>query len=105
MTDGDLSGNLTTAEVSVRYLDNVAIQAVWVDGGSLSGEFKIDGSVDGTNFEELDLSTTTAGVATVTGSDQHLIELINVSYDRIRVRFVFSAGAGTGQVHVMAKSN
>lgn len=95
--DGDLSGNLTSADMIVKDHDNVSIQLVWTS--TPDGEFFVDGSIDGVTFEKLSLQA-----ATTSGESSHLIELHGVAFDRLRIRYVSSSGSGTLQGHVMAKT-
>lgn len=96
--DGDMSGNITSDAVDVRYLDNVAIQLVWT--GTPTGTFDIQGTVDGETWAGLSFGGSPAAVG---AAGNHLIALNNVPFDQLRVVYTSSAGTGTLQVHFEAK--
>jgi hypothetical protein len=99
MTDGDMSGNLTSNTVDVTYSDNVGIQLTWT--GAAVGTFAVEGTVDESNWSSLSFSSTPSASG---GGDTHLLNLNNLPYKRIRVKYTRTSSTGTLQVWVMAKT-
>ena len=109
ITQGDMSGNLTSAVTTIKYLDNVAIQLNAV--GSMVGNFSVEGSLDyeqdqygnvvnAGNWIPLVLSPAPA----VSGADkQILIDLFSLSFPNIRVSYAATSGAGTLDAYISAK--
>lgn len=98
VVDGDMSGNITSGATSIRYLDTCGIQLVFT--GTPTGSFYVDATIDGSTWEQLDFGTTPTAV----GADgHHLLNLVQAGFDKIRVRYVASSGAGVLQAWVEAK--
>lgn len=89
-TSADMSGNITSPVTNIQNLDNVSVQITFT--GTPTGSFFIDGSLDNINFDALTLSPapTASGAA-----DTILIDLNQLSFPYIRMRYVATSGTGT----------
>ena len=100
---GDMSGDLS-AETSLRYLDNCAIQLIWT--GTPTGDFAFDVSNDGLNWSPIQVTSesgTYSAPSAAGSAGNHMIVLNQVPCDKIRVRYIFSAGAGALTAKIIAK--
>lgn len=95
---GDMSDDITSGVVNVQYLDNVGIQVVFT--GDPVGTFTVEGSVDGTNYTELDLGTISASGA----GDSFLMNMNQLPYPLIRLKYTATSGAGSLNAYVTAKT-
>ena len=96
---GSMSGDITSDPVDVLYSDNVGVQLVFT--GTPTGNFYVQGTIDGSTWTALDFGTipTAAGAA-----GDHLLNMNNLPYQQIRVFYDRSSGTGTLDVYVMAKT-
>jgi hypothetical protein len=109
ITQGDVSGNLTSAVTSINYLDNVSIQLNAV--GTAVGTFDVEGSLD--YFQDIYGNVVNAGnwvpitlspVPTLAGANkQILLDLNQLSFPWIRVTYTSTSGAGTLDAYISAK--
>lgn len=104
LVDGDMSGSLLTNLVDVSYTDNVGIQLNFT--GTPVGTFAVEGSIDYDdhlstgNWSSLTFSSTPSAAG---AADVHLLNLNQLPYKKIRVRYTRSSGSGTLNVFIMAK--
>jgi hypothetical protein len=98
MTDGDMSGNLTSNSVDVTYTDNVGIQLNFT--GNPVGTFAVEGTIDESSWSELSFSSTPSAAGS---ADTHLLNLNQIPYKKIRVTYTRTSGTGTLNVYVMSK--
>lgn len=98
-TSGSMASTntLTSADIDVSYLDNVAIQVVWT--GTPNGSFDVKGSVDSTTFTSLGIADLDVSGA----AGNHLINLNNVPFKKLRVTYTNTSSTGTLNGYVMAK--
>lgn len=95
---GDMSADVTSDPIDVRYLDNIAIQCNFT--GTPTGPFYVQGSVDKSNWASLTLS----GSPAAAGSDDTvLIDVNQVSVPWLRVFYDRTSGTGSLDVWVAAK--
>ena len=100
--------SFTSSTVDVKNLDAIAFQYSWTGATSPTGTFKIQGTIDGTNWA--DLTTTLAAGATATGG---LIQMVGpvlsptasqlLCVSKVRVSYTFTSGSGSCDVWVYAK--
>lgn len=95
---GDMSANVTSDVVDVRYRRYGAVQLVF--SGTPTGTFTIEASVDGVNFNALDFG---AAIEAAGAAGSHLIELADIGYDKLRVVYTRTSGTGTLEAYVMCK--
>lgn len=113
VTAGDMSGNITSTVTDVRNFDNVAVELVFT--GTPTGTFSVEGSLDygyqaGGNFNPavnagtwtaLSLSPTPAASG---GAGSVLLDLNQISFAFIRVKYAFTSGTGTLNAYIAAKA-
>lgn len=98
LENGDMSGNLESEVTNIATIDNVSIQLVWT--GTPTGSFYVDGSADGANWTPLSLSP--APIASGAAGNW-LIDMTQLSFLHIRVRYVASSGSGSLTVTIAGK--
>ena len=91
VTNGDMTGNITSSVIDLSQTDGYAIFAQWT--GTPVGTIKIQVSVDGTNFVDLANSQ-----MNVSGAGNVMWEVITAMYDKVQV--VYTAGSSTGTLDV-----
>ncbi len=105
MVDGNMGGSLTSAVFDVSYTDNVGIQLTWTS--TAVGVFSVEGSIDyddtaaSGNWSALTFTVTPEALGT---ASTHLLNLSNIPYKKLRVKYTRTSSSGTLQVWVMAKS-
>ena len=100
MVDGDMGGSITGTAFPITWLDNIGVQFVWTATGSPVGNFTLEATIDGTNWEDLGILIAAGG-----GAGHYLQSLNQMPFDKIRAKYTRSS-AGTGalaQVWFMAK--
>jgi len=99
ITDGDMSGDITGTAVNIQNLDNLAIQLVFT--GTPTGTFSVQGSVDNSTY--IDVTLSPSPVASGSG-DSILINMNNVAFTWIRVKYNRTSGTGTLNANIVAKA-
>jgi len=99
VTDGNMSGDVTSLPTDIESVDAVGYQVVFT--GTAVGDFEVHGSINGTNWEALDLGSPSPEAAGVGGS--FVISLSLIPYSKLRLKFVRTSGSGTLNAWVMAK--
>lgn len=96
--DGDMSSNITSEVVDIKYMDNIGIHAVFT--GTPDGEIFIDVSNDdGSNWTTLSFDSDIL----VSAAGDHNINVNQCPFQKIRLRYVASSGSGTLNATLMAK--
>lgn len=96
ITNASMAGNVTSSPTDVQYSDNIGIQLVFT--GTPTGTFFIQGSVNyderlGTgDWSNLKFSLDPAANGS---ADNHLINLNQIPYKKIRVFYSRTSGSGT----------
>jgi len=95
--------------VDVQNIDAIAFQYVWSGATSPTGNFKIQGSIDGSSWH--DLTTTIAAGATATGALIQMVgPVLTVTANhllcvwKVRVDYTFTSGSGTCTIWVFGKT-
>lgn len=99
LTNGDMSGDVSSLASDIESSDNVAYQVVWT--GNAIGTFSVEGTVNGVDWEALDLGTPgpeAGGVA-----DSFLVSLKGVPYAKLKLTYNSTSGSGNLNVWIMAK--
>jgi len=97
ITNGDMSGNITSDEIDLSKVDGYAIQADYT--GSPTGDIKIQCSVNGSTWADYPSSE----VAIPTATSPILWEITTAFYDKVRVIYTASSGSGTLNVQINVK--
>src|SRR5574343_69406 len=104
--DLSLSASFISEITNVKYLDNIGLQVSWA-GTSPVGQLYVDISSDNVNIDteivnwtELDFGSP-ATVSGNTGSG--LININQVPFTWMRVRYTRSSGTGTMNINISAK--
>lgn len=96
LTAGSMTGNLTSAVSTVTGFDGVCYQASW--SGTPTGTFKVQGSIDQTNWTDLVTNAAAVGAAGTWVADL----ATNLPY--LRVTYTATSGTGTLGVLIAGKS-
>lgn len=91
ITNGNMFlASLVSSPTSVKYMDNVSYQAVYV--GTAAGTFDVEVSHDGVNWSPLGLAVPLSG-----GSPQFIdVNQTGAAY----TRFVYTRASGSGTLNV-----
>lgn len=102
VTNGNMSGNITSTVVPLQYEDNVGIQLVWT--GSPVGTFAVQVSLDQINWIDLP-STAFNGTYPVPGttSSPAYLDMALMSAAYIRLSYTSTSGTGTLNALLVAK--
>lgn len=96
---GTMGGDLTQATYTdIQNMDNVSVQLVWT--GTPTGTFYVDGSLDKATWTALSLSPSAAAAG---AASSILIDLNQLSFPYIRVRYVRTSGTGTLNAYISGK--
>ena len=102
LVNGDMTGDLTSASTDIKYLDNFAIQLNFTHPTSFTavGTFTVEASVDGATWVTLNIAPAITCSAS-TGS--HLININQIPYALIRVKYAHTSGTGLLNIYFEAK--
>lgn len=98
VTNGDMSGTVISLESSVTTQDNAGYQVSYT--GSPVGEFTVEATIDGVNWSALDFGTPMTVDLSPSG---FLINMNQLPYAKIRLKYVPDSGSGTMQATAMVK--
>lgn len=98
ITNGDMSGTVIGEPTTVTYLDNGSYQVVCT--GTPEGEFFVDATINDVNWEALDI---TPRIEAVGAPISFLINLNQLPYNKIRLRYVPTGGTGVLNAWTMTK--
>lgn len=110
VTSGDMSGNITSDPTNIQFLDNVSMQLNFT--GTPTGTFTVQGSLDYQQTSPfakaaignwIDLTLSPSPAATGSAS-QILLDLNQLSFPWIRVKYTRSSGSGTLNAYISAKA-
>lgn len=100
LLDGESMGaSITSAATNVTYTDVVGYQLKWT--GTPTGTFDVEATVDGTNWEALTLSPAPQATGAAGGT---LINLNQVPYAQVRLKYTRTSGTGNLTAWVMTKT-
>lgn len=89
ITSGDLSGNITSAETTVKNLDAFSFETSWTGVG-------VDGVLVVEGFKKQGWQEIPVGTVTMVGtSGADTIAVLENTWQKVRVRFVRTSGMGT----------
>lgn len=98
VTNGDMSGTVTSLVTTVNTQDNAGYQVKY--SGTPTGSFFVDASINGVDWEALAFSPAPVAVG---AAGSFLINMNQLPYHLIRLRYVPTSGSGTLQAWTMAK--
>ena len=100
--------SFTSSTVDVQSVDAIAFHYVWSGATSPTGNFKIQGTIDGTNW--FDLTTTLAAGATASGT---LVQMVGpiltptasqfLCCSKVRVDYTRASGSGSCDIWIFGK--
>lgn len=93
-----MSGNITSSETDVSYLDNIGIQLIFT--GTPTGTFSVEGSNDGATWTALDFGTT---IAASGAAGSHLLNINQCPYMKLRTVFTFVSSTGSLDAYISGK--
>lgn len=103
VTSGDMSSDITGEETTVTFTDNVGFQVVWI--GTPTGTFSVEGTIDGITWTALDVRDADGNPPNAAGAAGSLLININqLPYDKVRLKYDATSGSGTLQAYNMTKS-
>ncbi len=97
-TAGDMSGNLTSASIDVRWFDNLIIYISWT--GTPTGTFTVQVSPDDATWFDLDLSPAPAASGS---ADNIRIDMNQLGDSYIRLAYTRTSGTGTLTSKIVGK--
>lgn len=110
ITNGDMSGDITSPVTSTQFLDNIGIQLNFT--GTPTGTFQIQYSADYNQDSQGNVinagnwitnSLITPTPAASGSADQIYIDLTQISSPWVRVKYVRTSGTGTLNMYITAK--
>lgn len=111
ITDGDMSGNLTSNVTDIRFMDNISVQLIFT--GTPTGTFEVEGSLD---YNRPDPTTGVTNPGTWTpitfstppvasgAAGDILLDMNQLSFPFIRVVYISTSGSGTLQCWISGKA-
>lgn len=99
VTDGSLAADFYSPASVVSYDDNVGYQVKY--SGDPTGQFYVQGTINGSDWEDLALNSDIL-VSATPGS--FVINLNQIPYFQLRIRFARTSGTGLVQIWVMTKT-
>lgn len=96
ITNGDMSGNLTSSVTEIKEARRYGVQLIYT--GTPTGTLKLQGSNDNTNWTDL-----TSQSVSLTGSAGSKILTDDADYSFVRTVYVFGSGTGTLNTIITAK--
>lgn len=88
--NGAMSGTIIGAETTVSTQDNAGYQVTFT--GTPTGSFFVDATINGTDWSALSFSPAPAASG---AADSFLINMNQLPYHKIRLRYVPTSGSGT----------
>lgn len=85
------AGSFVTPPVSIGDLTTFSVFVLFPGGGTLDGTLTLECSKDTVNANYV---TITGSSQAVTGSTQHAWSAVGQGYEYVRMRWVYSSGAG-----------
>jgi hypothetical protein len=105
-TSLDMSANITTEPTNVQYSDNVGLFFTWTGSSPIGTVYvdvsndKVSGDNEPTNWATLDFGSTVG----ITGNaDTGLININQVPFSWLRVRYTRTSGSGTLTINLTTK--
>lgn len=99
ITNGDMSGNITSVVTDISNTDNIGIHLVFT--GTPTGSFFIDASIDGAQFSAMDFGS--PGPLAGGSADSIILNIQQCPYRKLMVRYVASSGTGTLNAWISTK--
>jgi len=99
ITNGDMSGNLTSSIVDVSKINATVFYAKWT--GTPTGSIKLQVSIDDVNWVDLPSSSQATGGA----AGDFMWNVTDTNYDKIKLVYTFSSGSGTLNVQANGKGS
>lgn len=97
--DGDMSGNLTSDETNVQYLDNVGLIIQW-SGTAPVGTITVEVKIGDSAWSELEFGST---ISIASDSGSHNVNINQIPHEKIRVKYNFISGVGVLNIYSTAK--
>jgi hypothetical protein len=96
------AASFVTPPISLGDLNNYAAFVLFPGGGTLAGTLTLEASYDTTDANFVTVSDSSQAV---TASAQHAWSCVAQGYRYVRVRWVYTSGAGNMQVIIQIKEN
>ena len=107
ITNGDMSGSITSEETDVKNLDVASIRVTWDIAGTPDGTLAIEAlqEKDNTPISPSDWFTVNLDATIVidTSETEHQILFEQLPFDKIRLVYTPSSGSGTMNAKITAK--
>jgi len=98
ITNGDMSGNITSSVTPLAITDGYSISAIWT--GSPSGIMKIQVSRDNVTFYDYPGSQ-----ISVSGAGDQMWEITTANYSQVQLVYIASSGSGTLNAGILGKGD
>lgn len=85
--------------LDVKTMTKVGFQIIW--GAGLAATFQVMGSVDGTNYSDMQVVINPATIAN--GADSFLVNMPDVCFSKVFIRVTPTSGAANVMITGMAK--
>ena len=92
------TATITSPSTGIKYLDNIAIDLSWT--GTPTGTFSVEGSLDGSTWNELGFGTS---IAAAGAAGDHQIYINQAPFHYIRVQYTNASGDGALSGKLAAK--
>ena len=99
VTNGDMSADLVSISTDIKTQDNVGYQVIYT--GTPTGDFLVQGTINGIDWETLDIGT--PGPTAIGMGGSFVVSLTQVPYAKLRLAYTASSGMGLLNVWVMVK--
>lgn len=103
VTEGDMSGSLTSTPINLDHIKMYAIQAVVSSGTSPSGALTLEASCDPSNTTPSTWTEIGNTSQTVTADGSFLWNVENAGYNWVRLVYTRTSGSGTLDTRIQIK--
>jgi hypothetical protein len=100
VTNGDMSGEIISSVTNIQFLDNISMTLLFPDASG-DGNFYIEVSSDGTNFQALDISP---AMLASDADKKIIIEMTQISASMMRLHYIPVYGGGTLNAFIEGKA-
>lgn len=100
LVSGSMGANIIGPVTNIDKVDQMCYQVVWTSSNAI-GTISVQGSVNGTTFEDLTFNPVLAQPASNNGS--YLINLALIPFTYIRLKYTRTSGTGSMTVYLSAK--
>lgn len=104
LTNGDMSGPLTSSNIQLQSSWGAGISCVVTSAAGLTGTLAILGSADGVHFTNLQTSGTNVTLS-VTGNGTFIFDTLQTALQYLQITWTNSGGTGTLNIYAYVKGS